>query len=960
MEHLSIPADDLTGKGASHPDVLCIFLEDDKKTRRAFIVEASWNLEQFEEKVKRATSCHIYSLAFYRPGADGKGMSLCSKFYEPFELYRHTPSPIFWARSRELAPFHLTPPSRMNSFKDSAVSFGLYRVLLPLLADPVLGELVAGFFKSCPPSDTERKKLSENALERANSARGPVERHFYVTFVPNDAKFANGLTDLLLSLPSGDPTLVALLQRLSVLVPSIPPKQLAAVGSRCLELIAGEATGEERFNAAPLLAGIARHKTAAVDFTRADLVERAVLRTNNWPALKDALLESAPIEVITALLPHVRDVHSDLAIRVCDLFAAVAPRIGTAEKARPLFAVALEFVRSGEPAVLRPSCALASSLLPSLDLPPDTPLLRDFLTSCATCAIPEEQGQLYSLIRSLIRRIPTAPAQVSSFLLSFIDTMTDRWSYDPGFYSHTELPGLTNLGATCYMNAVLQQLFHVRPFASTIIAPGDGVTHTELRRIFARLTLTRLPFVDTRAICEARHVDVHLQEDAGEFFTLLLESLPQSATAIFTGALVYTMKGISVNYRSVTEQPFSTLGIPVDNLSRMELSLGRFLAPERFTGASRIYTDQFGRIDVERTTLLRTLPPVLVLHLQRFKYNPLGGRKKISSEFTFEKKLDVGFLIGDGVTRLYELRGVVVHSGSAESGHYISYIRSGIRWFRCDDTCVTEAAPNVEKTDWFGGAERGPCAVLLFYADPQALDAPEPTINAAIREEIDRENAEFSRRQALFSKETLEFVSEFGDVDIRLRYFVNVVVHSCWETQAEEFVRALIKGNETRLAELIRPRAGDFAAIFHGCSLPGITKAVSVLLDSIIDIGLTDFVEDLIERLPTFTKAWRQVVPLGEFLRAFVGRVAIKGASREKWSVAILAFVNAFYKEAPSPGAKSAADFSALFDVLVALAPPVELIKLEVSPQEVMRGKHGPAFSRFMASIGRLVETNKH
>ncbi|OZC06146.1 hypothetical protein X798_06873 [Onchocerca flexuosa] len=59
----------------------------------------------------------------------------------------------------------------------------------------------------------------------------------------------------------------------------------------------------------------------------------------------------------------------------------------------------------------------------------------------------------------------------------------------------------------------------------------------------------------------------------------------------------------------------------------------------------------------------------------------------------------IAFIINDFSSTKYCLRGVIVHSGQANGGHYYSFIRSeedGGRWFKFDDTDVIEWHLNKE------------------------------------------------------------------------------------------------------------------------------------------------------------------------------------------------------------------------------------------------------------------------
>lgn len=49
------------------------------------------------------------------------------------------------------------------------------------------------------------------------------------------------------------------------------------------------------------------------------------------------------------------------------------------------------------------------------------------------------------------------------------------------------------------------------------------------------------------------------------------------------------------------------------------------------------------------------------------------------------------------------LKGVVIHSGCAESGHYYSLIKSEAEWYKFDDSRVTSFKMNDLSDEAFGG-----------------------------------------------------------------------------------------------------------------------------------------------------------------------------------------------------------------------------------------------------------------
>lgn len=89
---------------------------------------------------------------------------------------------------------------------------------------------------------------------------------------------------------------------------------------------------------------------------------------------------------------------------------------------------------------------------------------------------------------------------------------------------------------------------------------------------------------------------------------------------------------------------------------------------------------------------LRQLPPVLIIHVKRFRTG--GGGIKVAQglEFPVEEVLDMapfttaasrGFKAGAGQ---YRLDCVIEHIGRRmHGGHYIAYVRHAGGWHRCDD-----------------------------------------------------------------------------------------------------------------------------------------------------------------------------------------------------------------------------------------------------------------------------------
>jgi ubiquitin carboxyl-terminal hydrolase 48 len=93
--------------------------------------------------------------------------------------------------------------------------------------------------------------------------------------------------------------------------------------------------------------------------------------------------------------------------------------------------------------------------------------------------------------------------------------------------------GLTNLGATCYANSILQCLYMNTSFRSGIFSLDLDVLKKhpvldQLVRLFAQLQSSKMAFIDSTPFIKALELDNGVQQDSHEFLTLFLSLLEQS------------------------------------------------------------------------------------------------------------------------------------------------------------------------------------------------------------------------------------------------------------------------------------------------------------------------------------------------------------------------------------------------------------------------------------------------
>jgi hypothetical protein len=187
----------------------------------------------------------------------------------------------------------------------------------------------------------------------------------------------------------------------------------------------------------------------------------------------------------------------------------------------------------------------------------------------------------------------------------------------------------------------------------------------------------------------------------------------------------------------------------VQNMHNLEHALDVYFQEELMEGDNAYHCDKVdAKVPAIKRTLLEKLPHTFVVHLKRFEFDFFNGvRLKIQDRFEFPNKLNLRQYTPEGVDRSsgedgsspsveapehyydYELKGVVVHTGSAFAGHYYSYVkeRGGGPWMCMDDTSITLWDPANMDECCFGGQGPGGhtrpnSAYMLFYERKDSLE----------------------------------------------------------------------------------------------------------------------------------------------------------------------------------------------------------------------------------------------
>jgi ubiquitin C-terminal hydrolase len=163
--------------------------------------------------------------------------------------------------------------------------------------------------------------------------------------------------------------------------------------------------------------------------------------------------------------------------------------------------------------------------------------------------------------------------------------------------------------------------------------------------------------------------------------------MPDSLSHLVTGeqaTIIQTLDGRPVS--SGPGEPFTSLDVMISHVPDLLASLAKFQQADLLTGDNRYFDSRTNRkIEATRVTEIRETGPIVFVHLKRFDYDlQTLTRFKIDDCFDFPDALD---LCGHH----YELTGVILHSGTAEGGHYMSAVRSAAdrSWLLINDSSVS-------------------------------------------------------------------------------------------------------------------------------------------------------------------------------------------------------------------------------------------------------------------------------
>ena len=317
--------------------------------------------------------------------------------------------------------------------------------------------------------------------------------------------------------------------------------------------------------------------------------------------------------------------------------------------------------------------------------------------------------------------------------------------------------GLKNLSSICYMNSVLQQFFMMPLFRYSILSiplPDEYKDEKEntdnllfqLIRMFYYLNYSYKgsynpkDFVYSFKDYEGNPTKINVQCDAQEFLSRLIEkieddlknnSMKYICNNILGGTTLQQVICTNPECGNISErrENINFLSLDIKDVTSVEQCLDKFILEEKIEDYHCEKCNK--KITNIKHVVIDKIPNILIIHLQRiaFSYDTFN-MEKINSYITFEKTLNIKkYTVNKNNENIpleyfdYDLQGVIIHSGTAQYGHYYSHIApeeidTYNRWFKFNDTSVSRINYDSIPIEVFGNNndhQYGSSAYMLIY-----------------------------------------------------------------------------------------------------------------------------------------------------------------------------------------------------------------------------------------------------
>ena len=408
------------------------------------------------------------------------------------------------------------------------------------------------------------------------------------------------------------------------------------------------------------------------------------------------------------------------------------------------------------------------------------------------CQTYSSQMAIYKLILNLIKQNPENCRNLYKKIISKLNNFhqlgfwksdsIQNWKISYSKDIKGDFCGLKNLGATCYLNSILQMFYNIPMLRETILSIECDENFPllyNLQILFSSLKTYECQYYNPRDFVVLNELNLNEQMDADEFYGRLIDSIEKEINSLFSkekdkkednkdnknenddSTIDSNLKGKQLEdeekkidenkeiksqeevkiekekiinpYKSLfsyffggnyvdelsfecghkryNEFFYNSIQLDIKNYGNLYESLDNYIKIETMDGDNKINCDDCkAKKSCNKRQIFKNLPNILVIVLKRFEFDYDNMIKyKLNDYFQFPIELNMkDYLIEESKEKNFEynLKGIVIHLGTSEIGHYYDLIKTeNGKWYQFNDTNVKEFNEKFIPTEAFGSIE---------------------------------------------------------------------------------------------------------------------------------------------------------------------------------------------------------------------------------------------------------------
>jgi ubiquitin C-terminal hydrolase len=256
-----------------------------------------------------------------------------------------------------------------------------------------------------------------------------------------------------------------------------------------------------------------------------------------------------------------------------------------------------------------------------------------------------------------------------------------------------KLIALVNLGNTCYLNSVLQNIIY-DPNSRTKILESDNnsIFNKELKQIVQSIDLNEddsLELVDYNLsnfinyfINEKKFFHKYQQHDAHEFLISFIDLSTKEFTKDYNGEIRLSIKCNNCNTTKHVFEEFNSINLSIPQTNEI-LTIYQLFELYLKTEIINLYFCDNCKCNCvsEHSLTLWKLPKRLIIVFKRYS--------GINNNINFSDNLKIKEWCTQTIYN-YQLNGIINHTGNPFNGHYTTNVKINNKWFFIDDNVIME------------------------------------------------------------------------------------------------------------------------------------------------------------------------------------------------------------------------------------------------------------------------------